>query len=159
MSFLIGASGSRSRGDYVQPQPDPTGDGIISKGAFLQGGRYGSVSMDDQSRFRSTAYVPPQQIDLMSGFLGLPFWNVDTRSDNSLVMPLNTYLHQAQPAPHTALNLSAGSGALATQKEVSVAPYGLVYNGPVSPQSCPNAQGCYLNVSGGCSCKNGETYY
>jgi hypothetical protein len=57
MSFLLGKPGS----NVVRPE---------------------YVDMQDHSRFRSTSFVPHQQIELMQGSLNIPFQNADPESHN-----------------------------------------------------------------------------
>ncbi len=69
MSQLIGAYGSiepqlNRNYDTVAPGKTPN---IVPYGNFLGQG-VASVSIDDPSRFRPTAFVLPRQIELMTGF-------------------------------------------------------------------------------------------
>ena len=137
MSLLIGQSGSLLRDDYVQPANpfasrslQSVGDvtsgftgsrstGLIAKGAYLQPGPYASLSQEDPSRFRNTAYVAPSQIELMQGFMDTPFQNANPMQSDTRVMPMSTFLDQAPPSmqlrqqlsSQSAGSLSRGSGS------------------------------------------------
>lgn len=78
MSFLIGKPGSNTN-IVILPE---------------------YVDMQDHSRFRSTSFVPPQQIELMQGSLTIPFQNADPESHNISGIPsstttTNTYKHKS----------------------------------------------------------------
>lgn len=134
MSLLIGQSGSLLRDDYVQPQyssanfqstegggasgfSGSSNAGLIAKGAYLQPGPYASLGVEDPSRFRNTAYVAPTQIELMQGFMDMPFQNANPLQSDTRVMPMSTFLNQDPPfmqraqRPSFSQSAAAGSGS------------------------------------------------
>ena len=167
--MLIGQAGSQPRRDYTQAEARPTGQTIVSKGYYLQPGRFASLSPDDASRFRPTAYVPPVQIDLMNRPPFLPFNDANPR-DNEQVMPRDTFIYQraANPPPGYAFvkteaeNKSSGfyrmisSGVPNTYQSE---PYGLVQDGLVSPRNCPADKNCFINTVGSCQCEANSPYF
>lgn len=151
MSLLLGQSGSLQRDDFVQPPLQSLGPNIVAKGSFLQPGPYGSVSIDDRSRFRNTSFVPPQSIELMTGFMNYGFYTGNPNSNDSNAMPRQTYIAQSQvPTP---FSLSAP-----LQRQVSGQPYGLSMTGPVSPSNCPPELG-YISASGACAVPSTSPLY
>jgi hypothetical protein len=158
MSLLLGQSGSLERDDFVQPPLQTLGPNIVAKGSFLQPGPYGSVSIDDRSRFRNTSFVPPQSIELMTGFMNYGFYTGNPNNNDSNAMPRQTYIAQdAAFAPSlyysTTPSLSAPAG-----RAMNTQPYGLEKNGPVSSQRCPPGV-AYINASGACQVPSSSPLY
>ena len=67
MSLLIGQSGSRPRGDYVQSSGP-----ILAKGGFMDPERASSLGIEDRSRFRPQSFVASRDVELMNGAFTLP---------------------------------------------------------------------------------------
>jgi hypothetical protein len=145
MSLLLGQSGSLQRDDFVQPPLQTHGPNIVAKGSFLQPGPYASVSIDDRSRFRNTSYVPPQSIELMTGFLDYGFYTANPNSNDANAMPRQTLI-ASDPSFAPAYSAYSFSGTA----RASAQPYGLQTAGPVSPRNCPPNTG-YITASGGCA--------
>jgi hypothetical protein len=167
MSLLLGQYGSLQRDDFVQPPLQSAGPNIVAKGSYLQPGPYASVSVDDRSRFRNTAFVPPVSIELMTGFMDYGFYNTNVNLSSPVIMPTATYVHQSQPqvrkgyafstVPSSQPRLGAlrgVDGGATTQVE----PYGQVVNGPVSPRFCGTGGGV-INASGACQVQPGAPLY
>ena len=111
MSLLIGQHGSLLRENYAAGQQytvvapnqqdgfsKSAGSSLISLGAFLQPGPYASLSPEDPSRFRPTSYVAPTEIELMHGFLDMPFQNGNPLQADPVVMPHSTFIDQTPPS-------------------------------------------------------------
>lgn len=152
MSLLLGQSGSLLRDDFVQPPLQSLGPNIVAKGSFLQAGPYGSVSIDDRSRFRNTSYVPPQSIELMTGFMNYGFYTGNPNSYDANSMPRQTYIAPLQtPAPFTLM-------APMQPRQVGGQPYGLSTTGPLSSTNCPPELG-YISASGACAVPSSSPLY
>lgn len=167
MSLLLGQYGSLQRDDFVQPPLQSAGPNIVAKGSYLQPGPYASVSVDDRSRFRNTAFVPPVSIELMTGFMDYGFHNTNVNLSSPVIMPTATYVDQSQPqvrrgyafstVPSSQPRLAALRGVDGGQT-TQVEPYGQVVNGPVSPRACPSGVGV-MNASGACQVQPGTPLY
>lgn len=159
MSLLLGQYGSLSRGDFVQPSLQSSGPNIVAYGSFLQPGPYGSLSIDDRSRFRNTSYTPPVSIDLMPGFMAYNFYDTNPNGNDLGTFPRATLINQQASAappsyafsmvPSSAGNLRSMRGA-GGKMTMQLAPYGQVEGGPVSSTNCPPTLG-YINASGACA--------
>lgn len=167
MSLLLGQSGSLSRQDFVQPSLQSSGPNIVAYGSFLQPGPYGSLSIDDRSRFRNTAYTPPLSIDLMPGFMAYSFYDTNPNANDLGTFPRATYINQqaaAAPASYAFTMVPSNSAALrglqgaAGQPTMQLAPYGQVEGGPVSSTNCPPSMG-YINAAGACAVPPGSPLY
>ena len=158
MSLLLGQSGSLSRQDFVQPPLQSSGPNIVAYGSFLQPGPYGSLSIDDRSRFRNTSYTPPLSIDLMPGFMSYNFYDTNPNGNDLGTFPRATFINQqaaAAPSSYAFSSVPSNSASLRALQGVGgkptmqLAPYGQVEGGPVSSSYCPPSLG-YINASGGC---------
>jgi hypothetical protein len=165
MSLLLGQYGSLSRDDYVQPALNLASGGpnFVAYGSFLQPGPYGSLSIDDRSRFRNTAYTPPLSIELMNGFFNYPFRDSNPNQNNLGTFPRSTYISQqpgAVPRNYSYSTVPAlGSGLKDSHGDaLSTAPYGQVMDGPVSSSNCPPELG-YINVTGACQVPSSSPLY
>ena len=149
MSLLIGQHGSLVREDYAARQKytvvrDDTdnqngfnkssGSSLISLGAFLQPGPYASLSPEDPSRFRPTSYVAPTEIELMQGFLDMPFQNGNPLQSDLLVMPRSTFIDQTPPP------LPSCSKPMQMLRQQQQLGYTFVQ----SPAAAPDAGGTYI---------------
>lgn len=167
MSLLLGQYGSLSRHDFVQPSLQFSGPNIVAQGSFLQPGPYGSLSIDDRSRFRNSAYMPPLSIDLMPGFMSHSFYDTNPNRNDLSTFPRNTYVNQQAATAPPAYSFSMVPSNSATLRSLQgasglptmqLAPYGQVNNGPVSPTNCPPSLG-YINAAGACQVPSNSPMY
>lgn len=156
MSLLLGQYGSLSRDDFVQPALNLAGGGpnFVAYGSYLQPGPYGSLSVDDRSRFRNTAFTPPRSIELMNGFFNYPFRDTNPNQNTRGTFPRSTFISQQPGAVPPNYSYATVPALGSTLKDshgdaLSTSPYGQVMDGPVSSSNCPAELG-YINVSGAC---------
>lgn len=153
MSQLIGSYGSLSTQTYVQPTSSTYAPQIISMGNYLGPGA-ASLGIDDPSRQRSTAYVLPQQIDLMLGFFDVQ----GTSLENNSSAALNSSVTLLAPATRSQYPGMTAVGPTTHGSPGHAGPYGMIYDMPVNPQNCLQHAGCNINPSGCCQCTSGPFY-
>jgi hypothetical protein len=154
MSQFIGASGSLVTQTYEQPAAVKGTPQLTAMGNFLGPGA-ASLGADDPSRQRPQSYVLPTQIELMGGFFNVLGANVASTYGE----PGSVSVMSLQPPANTTGPTFTATGAVARGEQGSAGPYGLTYGARINPKTCRMYAGCHVNNSGGCQCKNGETYY